>query len=116
VVRIHSPRSTLRSPQLLTERALLLATSFRLADMDKMIHTIAISSFHLSRWAWAHKASMISRTLRAHWQAEDAQDMVEYALLLGFVALAAVSLLSGVRDTISNIWSQIGNGLSTGAS
>jgi len=84
--------------------------------MDKMIHTIAIPLFHPSRRAWAHRASMIGRTLRAHWQAEDGQDMVEYALLLGFVALAAVSLLSGVRDTISNIWSQIGNGLSTGAS
>lgn len=84
--------------------------------MDKMIHTIAIRSFHLSRRAWAHKASMIGRTLRAHWQAEDGQDMVEYALLLGFVALAAVSVLTGVRNTINNIWSQIGNGLSTGAS
>jgi len=59
---------------------------------------------------------MIGRTLRAHWQAEDAQDMVEYALLLGFVALAAVSLLTGVRNTISSIWSQISDGLSTGAS
>ena len=115
MVRIHSPRPTLGSP-LRPPLALPLATSLYLADMDKMIHTIAIRSFHLSRWPWAHKASMIGRTLRAHWQAEDAQDMVEYALLLGFVALAAVSLLSGVRDTISNIWSQIGNGLSTGAS
>ena len=84
--------------------------------MDKMIHTIAVRLSHLSRWAWAHKASIIGRTLRAHWQAEDGQDMVEYALLLGFVALAAVSVLTGVRNMISNIWSQIGNGLSTGAS
>ena len=84
--------------------------------MDKMIHTIAIRSFHLSRRAWAHKASIIGRTLRAHWQAENGQDMVEYALLLGFVALAAVSLLSGIRDSISSIWSQISDGLTTGAS
>ena len=81
-----------------------------------MIHTIAIRLFHLSRRAWAHKASMIGRTLRAHWQAEDGQDMVEYTLLLGFVALVAVSFLSGIRDSISSIWSQTNDGLSTGAS
>jgi Flp pilus assembly pilin Flp len=84
--------------------------------MDKMIHTIAIRSFRLIRCAWADKASMIGRTLRAHWQREDGQDMVEYALLLGFVALAGVSLLSGIRTSISSIWSQISDSLTTGAS
>ncbi len=59
---------------------------------------------------------MIGRTLRAHWQAEDGQDMVEYTLLLGFIAVAVVSLLSGIRDSISSIWSQVNNGLTTGAS
>ena len=114
MVRIHSPRPkfTLAS----THQTSPLAISLYLADMDKMIHAIGIRSFHLSRRACAHKASIIGRTLRVHLQVEEGQDMVEYALLLGFVALAAISVLTGVRDTINNVWSQIGNGLSTGAS
>jgi Flp pilus assembly pilin Flp len=42
--------------------------------------------------------------------------MVEYALLLGFVALAAVSLLSGVKTSITSIWTQTNTALATGAS
>jgi Flp pilus assembly pilin Flp len=42
--------------------------------------------------------------------------MVEYALLLGFVALAGVSLLSGIRTSMSGIWTTASNTLSTGAS
>lgn len=81
-----------------------------------MSHMIAIRLFHLSRREWEHKGSLIGHTLRAHWQAEDGQDMVEYALLLGFVALMAVSFLGGIRDSISSIWSQTNDGLTTGAS
>ncbi len=59
---------------------------------------------------------MINRAFSALWQEEVGQDMVEYALLLGFVALAAVSLLTGVRTSISSIWSIASSTLSTGAS
>ncbi len=40
---------------------------------------------------------MISSMLKTFWQEEEGQDMVEYALLLAFVALAGVSLLSGIK-------------------
>jgi Flp pilus assembly pilin Flp len=59
---------------------------------------------------------MISRAFCALWQEEDGQDMVEYALLLAFVALAAVSLLTGVKSSITSIWTQIDTTLATGAS
>jgi|SwirhisoilCB3_FD_contig_61_3322457_length_343_multi_2_in_0_out_0_1 pilus assembly protein Flp/PilA len=59
---------------------------------------------------------MINSILHALWKEEEGQDMVEYALLLAFVALAAVSLLSGVKSSISSIWSTVSTNLSTAAS
>jgi Flp pilus assembly pilin Flp len=51
--------------------------------------------------------------LNAFWNEEAGQDMVEYALLLAFVALAAVAVLGSVRSSISSIWGQINTTLST---
>lgn len=41
------------------------------------------------------------------WKEEDGQDLVEYSLLLAFIALAAVALLGGVQGSIKNMWSNI---------
>lgn len=59
---------------------------------------------------------MINTIFHAFWKEEEGQDMVEYALLLAFVALAAVSLLSGVKTSISSIWSTVNTNLATAAS
>jgi Flp pilus assembly pilin Flp len=59
---------------------------------------------------------MINTMFRAFCKEEDGQDMVEYALLLAFVALAAVSLLSGVKTSISTIWTSVSTNLATAAS
>jgi Flp pilus assembly pilin Flp len=40
---------------------------------------------------------------------ERAQDMVEYALLAGFVAVAAGALLPPVADSLSQIFSKVGS-------
>jgi Flp pilus assembly pilin Flp len=53
--------------------------------------------------------------LKAFWNEEDGQDMVEYSLLLAFIALAAVALLSGIRTNINKIWTSISTNLSTAA-
>jgi Flp pilus assembly pilin Flp len=58
---------------------------------------------------------MINSILHALWKEEEGQDMVEYALLLAFVALAAVSLLSGVKTSISTIWQSVSTNLNTAA-
>ncbi len=42
---------------------------------------------------------------------ENGQDLVEYSLLLAFIALAAVGLLSGVRTSTKGIWSAINSSL-----
>jgi Flp pilus assembly pilin Flp len=58
---------------------------------------------------------MNNSILKAFWSEEDGQDMVEYSLLLAFVALAAVGLLSGVKGSISKMWSGINSSLTSTA-
>lgn len=49
------------------------------------------------------------------WRDTAAQDLVEYALLAGFVAVAAGALLPGVSASISTIFSKMGSVLSAAA-
>jgi Flp pilus assembly pilin Flp len=50
---------------------------------------------------------------RAFCKEEEGQDMVEYALLLAFVALAAVSILTSVQKQIGSFWTQVNTQLKT---
>jgi Flp pilus assembly pilin Flp len=59
---------------------------------------------------------MIKHTVFEFWHEEEGQDMVEYALLLAFVALAAVAVLGTVKTQISSIWTKVSSSLSTAAS
>jgi len=58
---------------------------------------------------------MINPALQAFWNGEDGQDMVEYSLLLAFIALAAVGLLSGVKVQITSLWTSINSTLASTA-
>jgi Flp pilus assembly pilin Flp len=57
----------------------------------------------------------ISNLMVRLWFQEEGQDMVEYSLLLAFIALAAVALLAGIKTSIRSIWTTLSTGLSTGA-
>ena len=46
----------------------------------------------------------------------EGRDLVEYALLAGFVAVAAGALLPGISNSISTIFSRMGSVLSVAAS
>jgi pilus assembly protein Flp/PilA len=46
---------------------------------------------------------------------EEAQDMVEYALLAGFIAVAAGAVLPGISTSISTIFSKMGSVTSAAA-
>ena len=46
----------------------------------------------------------------------EGQDLVDYALLAGFVAVAAGALLPGISNSISTIFSRMGSVLSVAAS
>jgi Flp pilus assembly pilin Flp len=56
---------------------------------------------------------MTNHKLHTFWNGEEGQDMVEYSLLLAFVALAAVGLLSGIKSTINGLWASISSTLSS---
>ena len=48
---------------------------------------------------------LLRRLLGSFRRDDDAQDLVEYTLLLGFLALAAIGILSQVGVTIQGPWS-----------
>jgi pilus assembly protein Flp/PilA len=50
------------------------------------------------------------------WKDTKGQDLIEYALMAGFVAVAAGAIMPGVAESISTIFSQIGSVMSTSSS
>jgi Flp pilus assembly pilin Flp len=50
------------------------------------------------------------------WNDEDGQDMVEYSLLLGFVALSGAAVLTATRNQVVSIWQAISAGFVAAAS
>lgn len=57
--------------------------------------------------------NIMKHLLHSFWCEEEGQDMVEYALLLAFIALAAVGLLTGVKTQLSGLWSTINSTLAS---
>jgi len=49
------------------------------------------------------------------WKDTRGQDLIEYALMAGFVAVAAGAIMPGVASSISTIFSKISNVMSTAA-
>jgi Flp pilus assembly pilin Flp len=54
--------------------------------------------------------------LRNFWNDEQGQDLIEYTLLLAFVALASAALFIGAGSNISKIWTTTNSQLATAAS
>jgi pilus assembly protein Flp/PilA len=50
------------------------------------------------------------------WRDERGQDLIEYALMAGFVAVAAGAIMPNIASSISTIFSQIGSVLTAAAS
>lgn len=50
------------------------------------------------------------------WKDTRGQDLIEYALMAGFVAVAAGAIMPGVADSISTIFSKIASTMSSAAS
>ena len=48
-------------------------------------------------------------------QDDEAQDLIEYTLLLAFIALVGVATFLGMGNTTSGIWSIVNNRLSSAA-
>ena len=53
--------------------------------------------------------------LRAFWNDEQGQDLIEYTLLMAFVALASAALFLGAGGSIKGIWNTTSQQLSNAA-
>ena len=50
------------------------------------------------------------------WKDTKGQDLIEYALMAGFVAVAAGAIMPGVSDNISQIFSRVSSSMGSAAS
>jgi Flp pilus assembly pilin Flp len=55
----------------------------------------------------ADKRHMWKRLAVALWRDENGQDLIEYALLLAFVALVCVGLMSNVGTSMTTLWNSL---------
>lgn len=55
---------------------------------------------------------MNTSALQAFWREEDGQDLIEYALLMAFIALAAVAVLGSLQGSVKSLWNSVSNALS----
>ena len=53
------------------------------------------------------KLAVVVFRLKRLWVETTAQDLIEYALMAGFVAVAAGALMPGVANSISTIFSKV---------
>jgi Flp pilus assembly pilin Flp len=56
------------------------------------------------------------RFLERFWREEEGQDLIEYSLLLGFIALFSATVYSAVSTDINTIWTNAKTTLNTAAS
>jgi Flp pilus assembly pilin Flp len=56
------------------------------------------------------------KSLMSFMRDEMGQDMVEYSLILAFVALAGAALFTGMKNSINSIWSSANSKLTEAAS
>lgn len=63
------------------------------------------------------KEHFVMKTFCARlWRDEQGQDLIEYTLMLAFVALASAALFSTAGSSVNIIWSKTNSQLSTAAS
>lgn len=57
---------------------------------------------------WLMMDSVMNRILKLKiWFDQEAQDLIEYALMAGFVSLAAGAIMPGVATSISKVFSSV---------
>jgi len=58
--------------------------------------------------------TLVSLYLKQSWKDKRGQDLIEYALMAGFVAVAAGAIMPNIASSISTIFSQVAS-VMTGA-
>jgi Flp pilus assembly pilin Flp len=56
--------------------------------------------------------SALRHLVSAFFQDDSGQDLIEYALLMAFIALAAVGILTNLSVSFSTIWNSVSNAMS----
>jgi Flp pilus assembly pilin Flp len=59
---------------------------------------------------------MSIQTIKSFLQEESGQDLVEYSLLLGFLALGSLALLGTAGTSVKTIWSTVSSQLTVASS
>lgn len=54
----------------------------------------------------------MAELVKTFWREDSGQDLIEYALMAGFVAVAAGAIMPNVSGAISSIFSKVGSVLS----
>lgn len=49
------------------------------------------------------------------WKEEEGQDLIEYALLLGFITLAVITVITGISSNLCTIYSRTNSFVATAA-
>ena len=57
------------------------------------------------------KRNAVGRRTGNFWRDETAQDLLEYSLLLGFIALAGAAMFVGMSSSTNTLWSIANNNL-----
>jgi pilus assembly protein Flp/PilA len=60
--------------------------------------------------------TLISLYLKQSWKDKRGQDLIEYALMAGFVAVAAGAIMPNIASSISTIFSEIASVMTGAAS
>ena len=60
--------------------------------------------------------TLLSLSLKRSWKDTRGQDLIEYALMAGFVAVAAGAIMPGVATSISTIFSSVASVMTGAAS
>ena len=58
---------------------------------------------------------MSTNTIKSFLHEDSGQDLVEYSLLLGFLALGSLALLGTAGSSVKSIWSTVSSSLTSAA-
>ena len=54
-------------------------------------------------------------TMRSLWAQEEGQDLIEYSLLMAFIALASAAIFTSTGGSVKSIWGNVSTQLSNAA-
>jgi Flp pilus assembly pilin Flp len=66
--------------------------------------------------SFKEKRELLLRSIGGFWRDENGQDLIEYTLLMAFVALASAALFTSSGSSVSKVWSSSSSALSRAAS